>query len=431
MGLPRGAHRRELQSVFHCNSRHNVNDWGLLRAVPKTNTDECAGQKCSGHGKCQDGIAKYSCSCDPGWGGKDCQIAKDCSGGPGGKPCQNQGWPTGKTERCKCLCMAGFEGAYCEVNIDDCKLPNQLCSGTGKCIDQINGYRCECKPGYIGDNCERKTTTTKTTTTTTTVTTTTTTTTVTSTTTTTTTTTTLQRCKPGQVLVLPANVCEPCPDGTYLPKPEHSETECLTHSPCSDTEVVLEVGTATKPYRCKSSTECTADQYESSPLDGGSDRECTELRVCRSYEYESAAPTGTTDRVCDRVSDCDYGQHVVSPPTATKDRECAECDPAEHLWSRTRNPGECDVHQFCGKDQRVTKEGSSTRDLRCGSCPRGQFQDEEQHRSLECKTTSPTTSPTHEPTAPPSPAPTKPPTTELTEVRKIMAHSICRGIETW
>lgn len=29
------------------------------------------------------------------------------------------------------------------------------CLNEGKCVNELNSYRCECKLGYEGDNCEK------------------------------------------------------------------------------------------------------------------------------------------------------------------------------------------------------------------------------------------------------------------------------------
>ena len=47
-----------------------------------------------------------------------------------------------------CQCPAGYTGSLCQHNIDDCN-PNPCVHG--KCKDLVNGYSCECDPGYNGE----------------------------------------------------------------------------------------------------------------------------------------------------------------------------------------------------------------------------------------------------------------------------------------
>jgi len=59
-----------------------------------------------------------------------------------------------ENEEFKCICKLGFTGEFCETNINECEVSggNEACAN-GKCIDQLNGFYCECSNG-IGLNCE-------------------------------------------------------------------------------------------------------------------------------------------------------------------------------------------------------------------------------------------------------------------------------------
>lgn len=50
-----------------------------------------------------------------------------------------------------CRCQAGFTGANCQVNIDDCA--SNPCQNAGTCQDGVNDYTCSCTLGYTGKNC--------------------------------------------------------------------------------------------------------------------------------------------------------------------------------------------------------------------------------------------------------------------------------------
>ena len=48
--------------------------------------------------------------------------------------------------------FTGFSGRHCDVDIDDC-IPSPCYFG-GKCHDELNGFSCECKDGFLGYGCE-------------------------------------------------------------------------------------------------------------------------------------------------------------------------------------------------------------------------------------------------------------------------------------
>ena len=69
-------------------------------------------------------------------------------------PCQNQGTCTDIPSGYSCTCVPGFTGKNCEVNIDECS-ENPCVHGT--CTDEINSYKCVCETGYVGLNCDSQT----------------------------------------------------------------------------------------------------------------------------------------------------------------------------------------------------------------------------------------------------------------------------------
>ncbi|XP_078694877.1 uncharacterized protein LOC144923869 isoform X1 [Branchiostoma floridae x Branchiostoma belcheri] len=52
-----------------------------------------------------------------------------------------------------CNCLAGFYGANCENNTDECD--SSPCFNGATCVDGVDSYTCECIFGTIGTHCER------------------------------------------------------------------------------------------------------------------------------------------------------------------------------------------------------------------------------------------------------------------------------------
>ncbi|XP_058503446.1 von Willebrand factor D and EGF domain-containing protein isoform X2 [Solea solea] len=71
----------------------------------------------------------------------DCLNAARCA--------TNINFPAGSGEFL-CVCLSGFTGSRCEVNVDDCK-PNPC--RLGRCIDGTDSFSCVCPPGMTGHTC--------------------------------------------------------------------------------------------------------------------------------------------------------------------------------------------------------------------------------------------------------------------------------------
>uniref|UniRef100_A0A1I8BRQ7 EGF-like domain-containing protein n=1 Tax=Meloidogyne hapla TaxID=6305 RepID=A0A1I8BRQ7_MELHA len=128
----------------------------------------CSPEKCLNGGHCvvdegngENFPLQFKCICAPGWHGKLCEQQVDACFG---HPCRNGGKcivKIGENKllyegRFNCICLRGFAGERCERQINECveKGGKERCLNGGKCLDQLNGFRCECPKGWIGNFCE-------------------------------------------------------------------------------------------------------------------------------------------------------------------------------------------------------------------------------------------------------------------------------------
>ena len=58
-----------------------------------------------------------------------------------------------------CECRRGFTGQFCETNIDECAESggHKACGDKGRCVDQLNGFYCQCGNDKIGLSCGNET----------------------------------------------------------------------------------------------------------------------------------------------------------------------------------------------------------------------------------------------------------------------------------
>ncbi|TRY65093.1 hypothetical protein DNTS_026850 [Danionella cerebrum] len=136
------------------------------------NPDDCEDNDCENNSTCVDGINNYTCVCPTNYkgeavrpgveqveGNRECidgsgdlceEVADPCL--PGFDLCQHDSKcvPLNKGYRCECL--PGFVGQQCEQDYNDC-LENK-CQHGAECVDAINGYTCVCKEGFSGLFCE-------------------------------------------------------------------------------------------------------------------------------------------------------------------------------------------------------------------------------------------------------------------------------------
>ncbi len=51
-----------------------------------------------------------------------------------------------------CECLPGYTGINCETKINECE--HQPCGPNGNCLDLVNEFKCNCYPGYTGATCK-------------------------------------------------------------------------------------------------------------------------------------------------------------------------------------------------------------------------------------------------------------------------------------
>ena len=114
--------------------------------------NDCLGVTCDGNGQCLDAKDNYTCVCNPGSTGSNCEInTNECESME--ITCSNRGQCVDGINNFVCDCNVGFTGKLCQTNIDDCLGVN--CCGNGACVDDVDLFICQCETGYSGTLCNK------------------------------------------------------------------------------------------------------------------------------------------------------------------------------------------------------------------------------------------------------------------------------------
>ncbi|PAA59296.1 hypothetical protein BOX15_Mlig029643g1 [Macrostomum lignano] len=118
------------------------------------------GVVCHNGGDCLDKVGGgFRCRCPAGWFGDRCASrANPCQS----RPCANSALcrPAPNWVNFSCDCSTadgGFSGPLSLDDIDECQAAGRCDSdGTQRCLNTVGSFKCVCKPGFVGEHCDRR-----------------------------------------------------------------------------------------------------------------------------------------------------------------------------------------------------------------------------------------------------------------------------------
>ena len=98
----------------------------------------CDNSPCRNGATCHlSSLNNYTCTCPLGWKGVHCEDQDNCAD----KPCRNGATCTSLRGGYRCTCRDGFNGPNCNLNVNECHDTRQNPCQNGRCIDMYGGYK--------------------------------------------------------------------------------------------------------------------------------------------------------------------------------------------------------------------------------------------------------------------------------------------------
>ncbi|OCT80632.1 hypothetical protein XELAEV_180274491mg, partial [Xenopus laevis] len=132
-----------------------TNNTTTLKETNFTTKDKnkCLSSPCVNGATCTSMGNSFFCLCLPGYTGKLCQIdIDDCAN----NPCWNRGICIDRVNSFSCRCQKGWQGNNCSQDVNECSLGSSNCDPNAVCINTLGSYTCSCTEGYKGNgfNCK-------------------------------------------------------------------------------------------------------------------------------------------------------------------------------------------------------------------------------------------------------------------------------------
>ena len=121
--------------------------------------DDCDSSPCRHGGTCSGTTSGFECQCPRRYLGEFCErhdcVINPCQNGAFCVTCPNSFFCPSITDRgFQCSCRSGFQGALCDLDVNECQQIAGLCKNGGTCVNTFGGYTCTCRQDYTGSKCE-------------------------------------------------------------------------------------------------------------------------------------------------------------------------------------------------------------------------------------------------------------------------------------